>query len=567
MLVALSIRDIVLIDKLDLGFEKGFTVFTGETGAGKSIILDSLSLALGARGDGGLVRRGATSASVTASFDLHDAHPAMALLAEQGFDREDTLILRRVQGEDGRTKAFINDRPVSTGLLKQLGKMLVEIHGQHDDRALLDPATHRHLLDQFGGLIGEVQEVSRLWETWREKNKSVDELEKALAVAEREKDYLTAACEELNQLAPQPGEEDDLATRRTAIVAAQKARADLEDIADALNAPQFPATKLSAALRRLERTPNIPDALKPIQAALERVLIEAEEARELVEAQLRGENGGNVEAIEERLFRLRAVARKYRVTVNDLPALQARFRADLARIETGEEDLIAARKVAAEAAAIYARAADALTEKRRATAAQLDAAVQAELAPLKLDKARFITEIEPMPEDRSGLRGGPFGREQAMFHVQTNPGAKPGPLMKVASGGELARFLLALKVVLAEKATAPVLVFDEIDTGVGGATAAAIGERQARLGTRAQVLAVTHSPQVAANANQHIRLHKAARGEGDAIVVTTSAETLSMEGRREEIARMLAGKEVTAEARAAAESLIGARHVGAHHVA
>ncbi|MFT4079882.1 DNA repair protein RecN [Rhodomicrobium lacus] len=567
MLVALSIRDIVLIDKLDLGFEKGFTVFTGETGAGKSIILDSLSLALGARGDGGLVRRGATSASVTASFDLHDAHPAMALLAEQGFDREDTLILRRVQGEDGRTKAFINDRPVSTGLLKQLGKMLVEIHGQHDDRALLDPATHRHLLDQFGGLIGEVQEVSRLWETWREKNKSVDELEKALAVAEREKDYLTAACEELNQLAPQPGEEDDLATRRTAIVAAQKARADLEDIADALNAPQFPATKLSAALRRLERTPNIPDALKPIQAALERVLIEAEEARELVEAQLRGESGGNVEAIEERLFRLRAVARKYRVTVNDLPALHARFRADLARIETGEEDLIAARKVAAEAAAIYAGAADALTEKRRATAAQLDAAVQAELAPLKLDKARFITEIEPMPEDRSGLRGGPFGREQAMFHVQTNPGAKPGPLMKVASGGELARFLLALKVVLAEKATAPVLVFDEIDTGVGGATAAAIGERQARLGTRAQVLAVTHSPQVAANANQHIRLHKAARGEGDAIVVTTSAETLSMEGRREEIARMLAGKEVTAEARAAAESLIGARHVGAHHVA
>ncbi|KAI93843.1 DNA recombination protein RecN, partial [Rhodomicrobium udaipurense JA643] len=410
MLVALSIRDIVLIDKLDLGFEKGFTVFTGETGAGKSIILDSLSLALGARGDGGLVRRGATSASVTASFDLNDAHPAMALLAEQGFDSEDTLILRRVQGEDGRTKAFINDRPVSTGLLKQLGKMLVEIHGQHDDRALLDPATHRHLLDQFGGLIGEVQDVSRLWEAWREKNKAVDELEKALAVAEREKDYLTAACEELNQLAPQPGEEDDLATRRASIVAAQKARADLEDIADALNAPQFPAAKLSAALRRLERTPNIPDALKPIQSALERVLIEAEEARELVEAQLRGESGDNVEAIEERLFRLRAVARKYRVSVNDLPAVHARFREDLGRIETGEEDLAAARKAAAEFGAVYARAADALSEKRRATAALLDAAVQAELAPLKLDKARFVTEIEPLPEDRSGLRGGPFGR-------------------------------------------------------------------------------------------------------------------------------------------------------------
>jgi len=567
MLVALSIRDIVLIDRLDLAFERGFTVFTGETGAGKSIILDSLSLALGARGDGGLVRRGASAASVTASFDLHESHPAVALLADQGFDNDDMLILRRVQGEDGRTKAFVNDRPVSTGLLKQLGKMLVEIHGQHDDRALLDPASHRHLLDQFGGLVGEVQEVSRLWEAWREKNKAVDELEKALAVAEREKDYLTAACDELNQLAPQPGEEDDLATRRASILAAQKARADLEDIAEALNPPQFPATKLSAALRRLERTTNIPEALKPIQSALERVLIEAEEARELVEAQLRGESGDNVEAIEERLFKLRAVARKHRVTVNDLPAVHARFREDLGRIETGEEDLAAARKAAGEAAAIYARAADALSAKRRATAALLDAAVQGELAPLKLDKARFVTEIEPMPEDRSGLRGGPFGREQAMFHVQTNPGAKPGPLMKVASGGELARFLLALKVVLAEKATAPVLVFDEIDTGVGGATAAAIGERLERLGQRAQVLAVTHSPQVAAHANRHIRLHKAARGEGDAIVVTTGAEVLSDDGRREEIARMLAGKEVTAEARAAAESLIGARRVGAHHVA
>jgi DNA repair protein RecN (Recombination protein N) len=560
MLAALSIRDIVLIDHLDLPFAKGLTIFTGETGAGKSIVLDSLSLALGARGDGRLVRKGAQSASVTASFELHPLHPASGLLREQSIDSEDLLILRRIQYEDGRTKAFVNDRPVSTALLRQLGRTLVEIHGQHDDRALLDPATHRHLLDLFGGLAPEVQAVSRLWEEWRERSKTVSDLEKALELAQREVDYLTAACDELNALAPQPGEEEALAAKRQVILSSAKLREDLENAADALSGPVFPDGRLNAVLRRLERQPHLSERLRPIQAALERVLIEAEEARSLVAAQLRSESQDNVEAIEERLFKLRAIARKHRVPVSELPAVHRRFLDELSKIEMGAESLEAARKAAAGAAGAYIRAADALSETRRATAALLDAAVQHELAPLRLEKARFTTQTERLPEDKSGLAGGPFGRESIMFHVQTNPGSNPGPLMKVASGGELARFLLALKVVLAERTTAPVLVFDEIDTGVGGATASAIGERLARLGHRAQVLAVTHSPQVAAHADAHFRLYKTARGDGETISVQTRAEPLDIRGRREEIARMLAGKEVTAEARAAAASLIGAKY-------
>jgi DNA repair protein RecN (Recombination protein N) len=560
MLAALSIRDIVLIDKLDLSFSEGLTVFTGETGAGKSIVLDSLSLSLGARGDGGFVRSGAQSATVTASFDLSADHPAGGLLREHELDEDGTLILRRVQFADGRTKAFINDRPVSAALLRQLGQALVEIHGQHDDRALLDPASHRDLLDQFGGLLPDVKQVSQLWDRWRALDGNAARLEEDLKSAERERDYLTAACSELNALAPQPGEEETLAAKRQTILASGKVRADLEAAADALSGPGFPAGKISGVLRRLERQPNLPEGMKPVLAALERVLIEAEEARALVEAQLRAAGEDNAEAIEERLFKLRAAGRKYRVPVSELPEVHRRLAEALSALELGEEQLASARKAASAAADAYGHAADALSGKRRAAAAALDRAVQRELKPLKLEKARFFTHTEPLNESRNGLAGGPSGREAIMFHVQTNPGAKPGPLMKVASGGELARFLLALKVVLAGKHTAPVLVFDEIDTGVGGATATAIGERLMRLGTRAQVLAVTHSPQVAAHASAHYRLYKAARGGNGNIKVETCAEALDSSGRREEIARMLAGRKVTAEARAAAERLIGAKH-------
>jgi DNA repair protein RecN (Recombination protein N) len=560
MLEALSIRDIVLIDKLDLGFGEGLTVFTGETGAGKSIILDSLSLALGARGDGGLVRRGAASSSVRASFDIASGHPACALLQEHDLEDGGALVLRRVQFPDGKTKAFVNDRPVSNGLLRQIGRTLVEIHGQHDDRALLDPASHRYLLDQFGGLLPLAKTVGQLWETWRDCDKEAERLRQQLELAERERDYLTASCDELNTLAPEPGEEDALAHKRQAILASGKVRADLEAASDALGHPSFPAGKISAVLRRLERQPYLPDSLKPVLAALERLMIEADEARSLVDTRLRAIGEDSAEAIEERLFKLRAVARKHRVPVGELPALHKRFLDDLSKLEMGEEHLQAARKKAASAAEAYGKTADALSEARRAAAAKLDRAVQKELKPLRLEKARFVTHAEALAAEPGTVAGGASGRESIMFHVQTNPGAKPGPLMKVASGGELARFLLALKVVLAQRNTAPVLVFDEIDTGVGGATASAIGERLMRLGHRAQVLAVTHSPQVAAHADAHYRLYKTSRGAGENISVETCAEALDGSGRREEIARMLAGRKVTEEARAAAEQLIGAKH-------
>ena len=560
MLAALSIRDIVLIDKLDLSFAAGLTVFTGETGAGKSIVLDALSLALGGRGDGGLVRKGAQSASVAACFDLPPGHPVAGMLAAQDLTGDESLILRRVQFADGKTKAFINDRPVSTALLRELGRKLVEIHGQHDERALLDPSSHRYLLDQFGGLLPDVREVAQLWDRWRELEGKAKELAQALELAERERDYLTAACVELNQLAPQPGEEEALAARRAAILTSGKVRGDLEAASDALSAPVFPASKISGILRRLERQPNLPENLRPILAALERVMIEAEEARALVDVQVRATGEDNAEAIEERLFKLRAIARKHRVPVSELPQVHRRFLDDLSRLETGEGELAAARKEAAAAASAYAKAADGLSQKRRAAAALLDRAVQKELKPLKLEKARFVTHTEALAEGRDGVAGGPSGRETIMFYVQTNPGAKPGALMKVASGGELARFLLALKVVLAEKNTAPVLVFDEIDTGVGGATASAIGERLMRLGGKAQVLAVTHSPQVAAHADGHFRLYKTSRGEGENVRAETCAEALDGACLREEIARMLAGKKITQEARAAAEQLIGAKH-------
>ncbi len=561
MLVALSIRDIVLIDKLDLGFATGLTVFTGETGAGKSIVLDSLSLALGSRGSGSLTRKGAEFGTVTASFDFPVAHPVYGALKHHGFDADsDGLILRRQQFANGKTRSFINDRPVSTAFLREIGASLVEIHGQHDDRALLDPASHRALLDQFGSLGADMAVVSRLWQEWQACEKSARELADALASALRETAYLESAYKELNEAAPQEGEEETLAARRQALQGAAKMRGDLEAAFEALSAPAFPFNKLNVVLRRFERVQDMPTEIKALAGALERVLIEANEAQALAEGQLSRTSEDNLDTIEERLFKLRGLARKYRVPVADLASLKVDFETRLSAIETGEADLADARKRVKAAAVAYMSVAKALSAKRAAAGAKLDKAVEKELPPLKLEKAKFFTHTQSLNADEQFEKGGPSGLETIMFYVQTNPGSTPGPLMKVASGGELARFLLALKVVLAAKNTAPVLVFDEIDTGMGGATASAIGERLSRLGHRAQVLAVTHSPQVAAAADHHYRLYKASRGSGEQISVQTSAESLDQKGRREEIARMLAGKRVTDEARAAADSLIGARH-------
>jgi DNA repair protein RecN (Recombination protein N) len=554
MLTRLSIRDIVLIDRLDIDFVAGLSVLTGETGAGKSILLDAFALALGARGDVALVRQGAEQGQITAAFELPSGHPARVLLAESDIPADDELILRRTQLADGRTRAFVNDQPVSAQVLKNIGAALVEIHGQHDERALVDAATHRALLDAFGGLERQAQEVATLWEERRARAAEVAMHRAAVERAEREADWLRHAVEELRKLAPEPSEEAALADRRAAMMQAEKVAGDLRDAHDAVAGAQSPVPALSAAVRRLERrAAQAPALIEPAAKALDTALFALEDARGHLEEALRiaDHDPRELERIEERLFALRAAARKYNVPVDRLAALASKHAADLDLIDAGVERLVALNAAAAEAETRYRAAATALSASRRKTADKLDKAVNAELKPLRLERAKFSTEIASEPEN-----GGSHGIDRVEFWVRTNPGTKPGPLMKIASGGELARFLLALKVVLADRGSGPTLVFDEIDTGVGGAVADAIGVRLARLARRAQVIAVTHAPQVAARADRHYVISKSALDKGKR--VATRVAEVAAEPRREEIARMLAGAEITAEARAAAERLIKA---------
>jgi len=554
MLTRLSIRDIVLIERLDIDFTKGLAALTGETGAGKSILLDAFALALGARGDVALVRHGAEQGQVTAAFDLSDDHPVRALIAEHSIPSEDELILRRVQLADGRTRAFINDQPVSVQAMKAVGAALVEIHGQHDERALVDAATHRRLLDAFGGLEARAREVERLWGERRAKEAEAQAHRAEVERARREADWLRHAVEELTRLAPEPSEETTLAEKRAAMMQVEKVAGDLRDAQDAVSGSQSPVPALSAAVRRLERRAvQVPALIEPAVRAIDVALNALEEARGHLEHALRtaDHDPRELERIEERLFALRAASRKYGVSVDDLNALAARHTADLALIDAGAKRLAVLEKAAREALELYRAAAAALSQARHKCAQKLDKAVNAELKPLKLERATFSTEIETEPE-----AGGPHGIDRVEFWVRTNPGTRPGPLMKVASGGELSRFLLALKVVLADRGSAPTLIFDEIDTGVGGAVADAIGVRLARLAKQAQVIAVTHAPQVAARADRHFLISKDALDKGKR--VATRVAQLAPERRREEIARMLAGAEITAEARAAAERLIKA---------
>jgi len=555
MLTALSIENIVLIDRLHLEFGAGLSVLTGETGAGKSILLDAFGLALGSRGEASLVRTGQARGQVTARFDLPESHDAIRWLAENGFDEDQAggeLILRRVQQADGRTRAFINDQPVSVQMLRETGARLVEIHGQHDDRAMTDAATHRRLLDCYGGLTVNAEAVRRAWDGWRAREGELSEREAALAQARENADYLRHTLDELEALAPEEGEEDRLAEARQTMMNAQKIAAELNAAFDSLSGSGGAEERLSGALRRLERFGSGAH-VAPVVEALERVVVEAGEARDTIETALREMTYSQAEMdrIEERLFALRALARKHRVTVDELPNLQADFTRLLDELAEGEAALARLREEVSAARAHYQDLAGDLSGKRRSAADALDKAVQKELPPLKLEKARFLTTLEPIED------GGPDGLERVSFHVQTNPGTTPGPIMKVASGGELSRFILALKVVLAERGSAPTLIFDEIDTGVGGATAAAIGDRLARLAEGVQVLAVTHAPQVAAHAQAHMRISKEplAGAQGEAMV--TRVAPLDEPDRHEEIARMLAGAKVTDEARAAAKRLIG----------
>jgi DNA repair protein RecN (Recombination protein N) len=554
MLTRLSIRDIILIDRLDIDFASGLAVLTGETGAGKSILLDAFALALGARGDASLVRQGAEQGQVTAVFDVPATHPARIWLAENEIVAEDELILRRLQLADGRTRAFVNDQPVGVQVLKGLGAALVEIHGQHDDRALVDAATHRRLLDAYGGLDALAAEVASLWTARRDAETAVTDHRAQVERAAREADWLRHAVEELTALAPQPGEETALAERRTAMMQAEKVAEDLRDAHQAVAGQASPAPMLAAAVRRLERRQaQAPGLIEPAVRAMDAALTALDEARGHLEAALAAadQDPRVLERIEERLFALRAGGRKYNAPVDSLAALAARYAADLALIDAGAAQLATLEKASAAAAQAYAKAAATLSGRRTRVAEMLDKAVNAELKPLKLERAKFSAAIES-----DAAAGGPHGVDRVEFWVRTNPGTPPGPMMKVASGGELARFLLALKVVIADKGSAPTLVFDEIDTGVGGAVSDAIGVRLARLGRRVQVLAVTHAPQVAARADHHYLIAKDAAGKAKR--VTTRVAELEPARRREEIARMLAGAEITAEARAAAERLIKA---------
>ncbi len=554
MLARLSIRDIVLIDRLDLAIEPGLLVLTGETGAGKSILLDAFALALGGRGDGGLVRQGEAQGQVTAVFDLPAGHAARRAASDAEIDTEGDLILRRVQMADGRTRAFINDQPVSVQILRAVGQSLVEIHGQHDDRALSDPATHRALLDAFGQLQGEAQQVSRLHGAWRAAEKALAAQRARIEKARADGDYLRHASEELTKLAPEAGEEERLAVRRQTMMQAEKAVGELNDILEMLSGSGSPVPDLASAHRRLvRRAEQAPELADAAARALDTALNALEESREALERALRAAefDPRELERIEERLFALRAASRKHGVPVEGLAALAARYAADLAALDAGEGALKALEAEAAAAGRAFLAAARTLSARRRTAAGALDTAVNAELPPLKLERASFITEIATDEKEPGGE-----GIDRVEFWVRTNPGTRPGPMMKVASGGELSRFMLALKVVLADKGSAPTLVFDEIDTGVGGAVADAIGQRLARLASRVQVLSVTHAPQVAARAGRHYLIAKEDAAEGGRVVTRVAA--LEMTSRREEIARMLSGAVVSDEARAAADRLLKA---------
>ena len=551
MLTALSIRDIVLIDKLDLDFSEGMSVLTGETGAGKSILLDSLALALGARGDAGLVRQGQTQGQITAVFEVAPNHIARKLISENEIASESEIILRRVQSDDGRTRAYINDQPVSASLLKSVGVALVEIHGQHDERALVDSANHRNLLDAFGGLEHEVMKLRDAWNNARKLIQEYDELKQRIESNLRESEFLKVSVEELKKLAPKEGEEEDLAKRRQQMMQIEKVAADIVEINEYLNGSGSPIPELSSVLRRIERkVEQSAELLTQPTEKLGAALDNLEDARSGFETALHATefDPQELEQTEERLFKLRAASRKYSISVDELKAEREKMEKSLAEIENIEENLNKHEVQMNEAKKIYDECAILVSKQRKKVAKKLEQTVAKELPDLKLENAKFMVNISSDEDKFSGE-----GIDQIEFRVQTNPGTREGPLMKVASGGELARFLLALKVSLADRGSAPTLVFDEIDSGVGGAVSDAIGVRLAKLAEKVQVLTVTHAPQVAARAKQHFVITKDKTTGNN---VTTNVNKIENSSRREEIARMLAGSKISDEARAAADRLI-----------
>ena len=552
MLVSLVIRDVVLIERLTLAFRPGLGVLTGETGAGKSILLDALGLALGARGDSGLVRRGSEQAAVTAEFQLSREHPVFALLREQGLEEgEESLTLRRVIGADGRSRAFVNDQPIGVTLLRRLGEELVEVHGQFDTHGLLDPRTHGGVLDAYAGLETEAARVGAAWRAWRQVEQARLQAANDAGRARAEEDWLRHAVAELDQLAPREGEEKDLAETRSVLMHREKLMEAINAAWADLGCERGAERAVAAALRQLARAADKAGGrLDPVISALDRAGAELSEGVSMLREVSRDLeiDGGNLETTEERLFALRAAARKHSVEVDRLHILRDELAGRLALIEDQGDTLTRLAREAATARAGYLEAAKALGARRREAAGRLDAAVARELPPLKLERARFVTQVDALAEGEWGAAG----IDRVAFQISTNPGAPPGPLNKIASGGELARFMLALKVVLARTGSVPTLIFDEVDAGIGGAVAAAVGERLERLGREVQVLVVTHSPQVAARGAGHFQVRKHHKGES----VSTDVVELDGKARQEEIARMLSGAHITPEARAAAAALI-----------
>ena len=551
MLTRLAIRNIVLIEALDLSFGGGLGVLTGETGAGKSILLDALGLVLGNRADSGLVRAGEDRASVTASFEFAQLpQPVAALLddAEVLVDPGEPLILKRQLRADGGSKGFINDQPVGVALLRELAASLVELHGQHDDRGLVNPRGHRQLLDRYAN--ADVAGVEAAWRAWRTAADAFALARDRAGQAAQDQDLLLAHLAELTALAPEPGEEDELAGARATMQKGERLSGDLAELQHLWAGSDSALASLRTAARRLDRIAGEHPLLKEALDALDRAVIEASEAEDRLAraAEVLSHDPQSLDRIETRLFDLRAAARKHACTVDQLPDRMLAMRAALDAIDSGEAQLAALEQAAARAGEVYRERAEALSALRTQAAMRLDQAVAAELAPLKLDAARFRTAVTMVAQDRWG----PHGIDTVEFLIATNPGAPFGALNRIASGGELSRFILALKVALAEQGGAATVIFDEIDRGVGGAVASAIGQRLARLASGGQLLAVTHSPQVAARGGTHYVIAKSSEG----VVTRTSVVLLDAAGRQDEIARMLSGAEVTPEARAQADRLL-----------
>jgi len=544
MLAGLTIKNVVLIDHLFIQFENGLFALTGETGAGKSILLDSLGLALGARSESGLVRKGETTANVSAEFDIPEKHPVFAFLKEQGLEAESPIILRRSVGMDGKSRAFINDHPVSVSLLKQAGEMLVEIHGQFDTQTLLNPRVHRGLLDEYAGSMKDIAALETHWNEWRDARETLETKKADMERARAEEAYLRSALEQLDELSPKNDEEEKLVSLRTRLM---KREQYIESYASAQKSSEQASSNLNAVWKALEKAG---EGGSETTKALDRTMAELQEVSAGIDSLLSSleDSEYSLTEIDDRLFALKAQARKHACSIDDLPAKRDEIASLLRGIEHQEDTLAALEKAVEQAKKQYTAKAKALSDKRKSAAKTLDKLVAKELIPLKLDKARFETHVEVMNENEWG----PEGMDRVQFLVATNPGSSAGPLNKIASGGEMARFMLALKVVLAETGVAQTLVFDEVDSGIGGATADAVGERLAQLAKKRQILVVTHSPQVAARSSNHAIVVKT----GKTNPTTKVLPLANGNERTEEIARMLSGAEITKEARAQAAKLL-----------